>query len=79
MSLPSRSIRLDGTSAFNRCGRGMGASWPNGTSPVPPIRLDHIFLSRDLTCRDLARGKGAGSDHRPLVVTIGFAAGGEPR
>jgi len=55
-------------------GHGFGATWPNGVFPVPPIRLDHVFVSHDLTALDVALGVGAGSDHRPLVARIGRRA-----
>lgn len=57
-------------------GRGRGATWPR-RGPLrwlPGIRLDHLFISRELTAAAWT-GEGRGSDHRPVVATIGLAAG----
>ena len=56
--------------SWELAGRGFGATWPNGQVPMPPIRLDHVFLSRDLTAGAISVGVGAGSDHRPLIATV---------
>jgi len=55
---------------WDLAGRGLGATWPNGVFPLPPVRLDHVYVSRDLTALDAQVGVGAGSDHRPLVARI---------
>ena len=39
----------------------------------PGIRLDHIFLSKELTSTQSRTGTGAGSDHRPVIAETGFA------
>jgi endonuclease/exonuclease/phosphatase (EEP) superfamily protein YafD len=49
---------------------GSGFTWPNGLFPVPPIRLDHVFVSRDLGVVTTGVGAGAGSDHRPVVADV---------
>jgi endonuclease/exonuclease/phosphatase (EEP) superfamily protein YafD len=51
-------------------GRGLATTWPNGTLPLPPLRLDHVLLSPDVACLWIREGRGRGSDHRPLVLEI---------
>ncbi len=51
-------------------GRGDATTFPNGLAPVPPIRIDHVFHTRELTCISLSEGVGAGSDHRPLTARL---------
>jgi endonuclease/exonuclease/phosphatase (EEP) superfamily protein YafD len=62
--------------AWNLAGAGYGATWPNGVFPLPPLRLDHIYLSPDLTVTAIRIGTGAHSDHRPLVAELAPRAGG---
>ncbi len=56
--------------AWEASGRGFGFTWPNGMFQVPPIRLDHVFVSRDLGVLGVRVGEGAGSDHRPVVADL---------
>ena len=51
-------------------GFGPGFTWPNGLFPYPPIRIDHIFVSRDLAVLTTRVGEGAGSDHRPVTADL---------
>ncbi len=62
--------------AWELAGRGPGTTWPNGVFPLPPMRLDHIYLSRDLTVEQIHIGTGSGSDHRPLRAVLAPRAGG---
>jgi endonuclease/exonuclease/phosphatase (EEP) superfamily protein YafD len=57
--------------AWDLAGRGYGHTAPNGLFPLPPIRLDHIYLSRSLTVTSVEMGTGVGSDHRPLIAEVG--------
>lgn len=65
------------TDAHTLAGRGRGATWPvHGFMrylPVPHLRIDHVYLSRELTAVGARTGIGAGSDHRPIVVEVGWA------
>lgn len=61
---------LDG--AHERLGRGYATTWPNGTLPLPPIRLDHMLVSQDVAVRSMHEGVGEGSDHRPLTALLAF-------
>jgi endonuclease/exonuclease/phosphatase (EEP) superfamily protein YafD len=56
--------------AWESGGRGFGFTWPNGMFGVPPIRLDHVFVSRDLGVLGARVGAGVGSDHRPVVADV---------
>ncbi len=59
-------------------GRGFATTWPNGQlwpGPgvlfwVPPIRIDHVLLSRQVHCEQVREGVGRGSDHRPVIVDL---------
>jgi len=51
-------------------GRSLATTWPNGVLPVPPIRIDHVFLSPSLKCTHVREGIGVGSDHRPVIVEL---------
>ena len=62
------------TEAHAQGGSGRGATWPSTglVSLAPGIRLDQVYLGEALACgrsRVLARN---GSDHRPILVDIGF-------
>jgi len=66
-------------SAHEARGRGDATTWPNGREWVPPIRIDQVFLSRDVVCLDIAEGAGFGSDHKPLIfdIQVGESGAGE--
>jgi len=51
-------------------GRGSAVTFPNGVFPLPPVRLDHIFISKHVACLSIQEGIGAGSDHRPLITNV---------
>lgn len=55
-------------------GRGRGSTWPvlGPLRYVPGLRLDHIYLSHELTATTARTGIGEGSDHRPVIAEIGF-------
>lgn len=64
--------RLLGTglrSAHELVGRPFATTWPNGTAWVPPIRLDHVFVS-NVRVTSVREGVGEGSDHRPIVTEL---------
>jgi len=65
--------RLGLIDAHRISGRGRGSTWPMRT-PLrwfPGIRLDHIFLSKELTSAQSRTGTGRGSDHRPVIADVG--------
>ena len=55
-------------------GYGRGSTWPvlSFLRYVPGIRLDHIYISKELTSTNSRTGYGSGSDHRPVITEIGF-------
>jgi endonuclease/exonuclease/phosphatase (EEP) superfamily protein YafD len=57
-------------------GRSLATTWPNGTLLVPPIQLDHVFLSRDVACLTVREGRGRGSDHRPVLLDLAIVSPG---
>ena len=57
-------------SAHNAVGRGWATSWPNGQDWLPPIRIDHVLISPNITCLNVWEGRGAGSDHKPIIADL---------
>lgn len=57
-------------------GWGRGTTWSvfGFYRALPGVRLDHIYISRELTSTACSTGVGQGSDHRPVTGTIGFRA-----
>jgi len=51
-------------------GRGWAVTWPNGLMALPPIRIDHAFLSPEVECLKIVEGEGRGSDHKPLILEV---------
>ncbi len=62
------------TEAFDLGGWGHGATWPDRplVAWLPGIRIDHIYLDDAFTCTACRVGRGAGSDHRPVIADVGF-------
>ena len=57
-------------SAHDDRGRGYATTWPNGTLPIPPIRIDQAFLTPGVECVSITEGRGLGSDHKPLILDV---------
>jgi endonuclease/exonuclease/phosphatase (EEP) superfamily protein YafD len=51
-------------------GRGLATTWPNGAMRIPPMRLDHVLVSREIAIAGVREGTGAGSDHRPVIAEL---------
>lgn len=51
-------------------GRGLVATWPNGTSFAPPLHIDHVLVSSSITPIRIREGRGVGSDHRPVIADL---------
>jgi endonuclease/exonuclease/phosphatase (EEP) superfamily protein YafD len=60
-------------SLHQELGRGLAISWPNGLRNVPPVQLDHIFVSAELVGLSINEGIGSGSDHKPLIADVALA------
>lgn len=56
--------------AWDLMGVGFGNTSPNGVFPFPPIRIDHIYLSKNLLVSNIFLSLGTGSDHKPIVADI---------
>ena len=56
--------------AWEAAGSGFGFTWPNGMFTLPPMRLDHVFVSPDLSVLRATLGVGLGSDHRPIIADV---------
>jgi endonuclease/exonuclease/phosphatase (EEP) superfamily protein YafD len=59
--------------AHDTLGRGLATTWPNGLFPLPSLRLDHVLVSEHITPIAVREGRGAGSDHRPVIVDVAVA------
>ena len=60
------------TDAWDIAGRGRGATWPANSflRYLPGVRIDHMYLSEELTATKVRRGTLPGSDHRYVVADI---------
>jgi endonuclease/exonuclease/phosphatase (EEP) superfamily protein YafD len=56
-------------SAHEQRGRGNATTWPTGRK-LRPIRIDHIFQTRDIVPLSVREGRGEGSDHRPVIAEL---------
>jgi endonuclease/exonuclease/phosphatase (EEP) superfamily protein YafD len=56
-------------------GRGLAVTWPNGTSIAPPILIDHVLVSREIAIASVREGRGAGSNHRPVIAELVLSEG----
>ena len=58
-------------------GFGVGTTWGPKWHPwlnrLPGVRIDQMFLSRDLTATSHRVGPYTGSDHLPIIADVGFA------
>ncbi|MET0374053.1 MAG: endonuclease/exonuclease/phosphatase family protein [Rhizorhabdus sp.] len=58
------------------------ATWPvraGGLRLLPLLPIDHVYAGRDWAIRDVRRGPASlGSDHLPVVVTLGVDARARP-
>lgn len=63
------------TDVHRTSGRGLATTWPvlGLFRYLPGLRLDHVFLSSELTSTSSRTGIGRGSDHRPVTAEVGFA------
>ena len=60
---------------FELAGQGRGSTWPvepQWMQWLPGVRIDHVFISPQLTCTQFLVGDYDGSDHLPIVADVGF-------
>ena len=60
---------------FELAGHGRGSTWPvepQWMQWLPGVRIDHVFVSPQLTCTQFIVGEYDGSDHLPVIADIGF-------
>jgi endonuclease/exonuclease/phosphatase (EEP) superfamily protein YafD len=70
-SLVHKRLKKGGLrSAHEDRGRGFATTWPNGRWALPPIRIDHAFVSPEVECLSIREGQGDGSDHKPIFVEV---------
>lgn len=69
-----RMLELGLREAHEAVGRPWATTWPNGEKLLPPLRLDHVFADASLVPLAAREGRGAGSDHRPIVVDVAVLA-----
>jgi endonuclease/exonuclease/phosphatase (EEP) superfamily protein YafD len=64
-------------STHDLAGHRRGATFPatGRWSRLPGIRIDHVMLSRELTCSRSYVAGNSGSDHRPIVADVGWKKG----
>ncbi len=58
--------------SHEQAGQGTGHTWPDiaPLSNLPGIRIDHVYLSKQLRAVQARVGPSIGSDHRPQVVRL---------
>lgn len=69
---------LNFTDAQYTAGSGPGTTWPAHSIfawlPIPGLRIDHLYLNSHLIPLHATTGEPHGSDHRPIITTLGFRA-----
>lgn len=72
-----RDLRAAGAkAAHDDAGRGRGTTWPVNSflRYLPGLRLDHLYAGNGLVPLTCRTGEGRGSDHRPVIADVGWAA-----
>ena len=66
-----RDMQSAGGLVNSQIGFGQSPTWPAGLGILGMIPIDHLLHSDDLVTVDRQVGKARGSDHKPLIVTLG--------
>jgi endonuclease/exonuclease/phosphatase (EEP) superfamily protein YafD len=68
--------RIGARDVHDVVGQGRGATWPVNSffRYVPGLRLDHVYVGPGLTPVRAETGVGRGSDHRPVITELQWAA-----
>lgn len=69
-----RALESDAGLVNSLDGFGLQPTWPGNLPFGLTIPIDHMLHTSELTTVDRSVGPSLGSDHRPLVVTVGRAA-----
>ena len=69
-------LRAGARDAHDAAGRGRGATWPVNSflRYLPGIRMDHVYAGNGLMPVTCETGEGQGSDHRPVIAGVAWAA-----
>ena len=51
-------------------GRDHATTFPNNQRWLPPIRLDHVFISSEVICEKVVEGVNPLSDHKPIIARL---------
>lgn len=68
-----RQLQTDANLVNSLDGYGFQATWPAGMPFGLSIPIDHMLHTPELTTSDRVVGPDLGSDHLPLLVTVGHA------
>lgn len=68
--------RIGAVDAHDAAGRGRGATWPVNSflRYAPGLGLDHVYVGNGLAAVRCETGEGRGSDHRPVIADVAWAA-----
>eukprot|EP00752_Nemacystus_decipiens_P014482 g12891.t1 len=67
-----RDMQSAGGLVNSQVGYGRSPTWPAGLIGLGMIPIDHLLHSEDFVTVDRVVGEARGSDHKPLVVEIGW-------
>jgi len=77
--VPAGEVALLGgdSDTHDLAGNGRGSTWRfralGVTHRLPGFRIDHVFVSPQLTCTNAQVLDVSGSDHRPIIADIAIA------
>jgi endonuclease/exonuclease/phosphatase (EEP) superfamily protein YafD len=68
--------RAGALDAHDAAGRGRGSTWPVNSffRYLPGLRMDHVYAGNGLAPVRCVTGEGRGSDHRPVIADVAWAA-----
>lgn len=69
-----RDLQATGGLTNSQTGFGRAPTWPAGLGSLGMIPIDHLLHSHDFVTIDRHIGQAHGSDHKPLIVTLGWRA-----
>lgn len=67
-----RDLQAAGSLINSQVGFGRAPTWPSGLGSLGMIPIDHLLHSGDFVTIDRHIGEAHGSDHQPLIVTLGW-------